>query len=441
MKEKNRYLTTFYFSITAITFFAVSVFIFTTLFGDLLVTDNKEPVKIYFADNISPSHKSAIEKFNRLYKGEIEVIPVDLPFEKFTTNERKELLIRYLRGKSERLDIFSVDQIWVPRFAKFATPLGEYFTSIEREEIVPEALQSCYYNGQFISVPLFFDIGVMYYRKDKLKKLPGYPDIKKKLDSSITWNEFITLGERISQSGSPYYLFAGDAYEGLMCSFMELIASQNGSLLENGKIKINTTESRRAIALLRDLIYKYKLTPPEVTNFTENESYAYYVRNDGFFLRSWPGFITWYRNNVDSRGDTLLFGRAPIPRFDGGKSRSTIGGWYLMLSKYSEKKKEAAKFIKFLLNNDIQKEFYYSGYLPVTESVYSDSSFIKKNPDIEFYYSLLKNAVRRPFVEKYTRYSDVISYHINRALKNKISVNEALTEIERIINSEIETGF
>ncbi|MGK9475617.1 extracellular solute-binding protein [Melioribacter sp. OK-6-Me] len=441
MKEKNRYLTTFYFSITAITFFAVSVFIFTTLFGDLLVTDDNEPVKIYFADNISPSHKTAIEKFNRLHKGEIEVIPVDLPFEKFTTNERKELLIRYLRGKSERLDIFSVDQIWVPRFAKFATPLGEYFTSIERDAIVSEALQSCYYDEQFISVPLFFDIGVMHYRKDKLKKLPDYPEIKKKLDSSITWKDFLALGKRLSKDGTPFYLFAADAYEGLMCSFMELIASQNGALLENGKIKLNTPECRRALNLLKDLIYKYKLSPPEVASFTENESYAYFVQNNGYFLRSWPGFITWYRNNVDSKKDTLLFDRAPIPRFEGGNSRSTIGGWYLMLSKYSEKKKEAAKFIKFLLNNDIQKEFYYSGYLPVTKSIYSDSLFVKNNPDVKFYYSLLKNAVRRPFVEKYTRYSDVISYHLNRVLKNKMSVEEALSEAERIINSEIETGL
>jgi multiple sugar transport system substrate-binding protein len=32
--------------------------------------------------------------FNSRNKGRIEVVPVNLPFEKFTTNERKELLAR-----------------------------------------------------------------------------------------------------------------------------------------------------------------------------------------------------------------------------------------------------------------------------------------------------------------------------------------------------------
>jgi multiple sugar transport system substrate-binding protein len=31
------------------------------------------------------------------------------PFQKFSTNERKELLTRSLRSKSDRIDIFSVD--------------------------------------------------------------------------------------------------------------------------------------------------------------------------------------------------------------------------------------------------------------------------------------------------------------------------------------------
>jgi beta-glucosidase len=70
--------------------------------------------KIYFADHISPAHEELIRKFNIAYENKIEVIPINLPFSKFTTNERKELLARALRGKSDRIDIFSVDLIWIP---------------------------------------------------------------------------------------------------------------------------------------------------------------------------------------------------------------------------------------------------------------------------------------------------------------------------------------
>ncbi len=82
--------------------------------------DQREAVKIYFADNMSKAHLTLIDRFNRLHKDEIEIVPIDLPFSKFTTNERKELIARSLRDKDSRIDIFAVDKIWVPRFAKWA---------------------------------------------------------------------------------------------------------------------------------------------------------------------------------------------------------------------------------------------------------------------------------------------------------------------------------
>ena len=81
------------------------------------------PARIYFADNISVAHEALIKRFNEIYRGEIEVIPVNLPFSKFSTNERKELLVRSLRSKSDLIDVLAVDLIWVPRFAKWCEPL------------------------------------------------------------------------------------------------------------------------------------------------------------------------------------------------------------------------------------------------------------------------------------------------------------------------------
>ncbi|MCD6205288.1 MAG: hypothetical protein J7L22_06465, partial [Candidatus Marinimicrobia bacterium] len=48
----------------------------------------KKPTRLYFADNMSAAHLKIIDNFNKLYAGSIEIIPIDLPFSKFTTNER-----------------------------------------------------------------------------------------------------------------------------------------------------------------------------------------------------------------------------------------------------------------------------------------------------------------------------------------------------------------
>jgi multiple sugar transport system substrate-binding protein len=83
-------------------------------------------VIIKYADNISPAHQTVVDNFNLEYNGRIKVETINLPFTKFSTNERKELLTRSLRSKSDKLDLFAIDLIWSARFAKWAESLDKY---------------------------------------------------------------------------------------------------------------------------------------------------------------------------------------------------------------------------------------------------------------------------------------------------------------------------
>lgn len=149
----------------------VTVFIlFTFVFSPNAVDNSRGKVKtIYFADNISKAHQKIIDQFNKKYEGQIKVETINLPFEKFSTNERKELLARYLRSKSNRIDIFSVDIIWVPRFAKWSMPLNTLIDTQKVINLLPFALKSCIYNDKLYALPLYIDIAVMYYRDDLLR--------------------------------------------------------------------------------------------------------------------------------------------------------------------------------------------------------------------------------------------------------------------------------
>jgi multiple sugar transport system substrate-binding protein len=392
--------------------------------------------KIYFVDNISASHKIVIDRFNQKYKGSIEVVPIDLPFEKFSTNERKELLIRYLRSNSDRVDLFSVDQIWVPRFAKWTEPLDKYFSASPRQYIIDQAIETCYYNNTLVALPLYYDIGIMYYNSTLLKKIPDYAAVKNDLDNFITWDKFISIGQRMKQYNKPVYIYPADDYEGLMCSFVEMLESQNEKLFVNDTVRLNTNAALKSLQLLVDLVNKYKLSPKAITNYRETESYFHFVNNNDVFLRGWPGFYEWYRKNIKNEDMSNIYLMAPLPYFTGGKPASIIGGWNLMVSKYSTKKSEAMEFIRYLLSDEIQKIFYeIGGYLPVKKNLYSDSLFIKRNPDLNFYKRLIKTGVQRPFSEKYTKCSDIIASYLSKAIENKISAKEALGKAQQIINS------
>lgn len=438
MFDFKKSIKSFYISIAAITALVIIVFVAMYLYGDYLKIENDGLKRIYFVDNISESHKLAIESFNNINKGRIEVVPIDLPFEKFSTNERKELLIRYLRSGSDKIDLFSVDQIWVPRFAKWTEPLGKYFTDSQKERLLDLAMETCYYENELVALPLYFDIGIMYYNKQILKTLPNYAKIKNELDSSITWEKFIELGQKIRSAVHPFYVFPADDYEGLMCSFVEMLESENEKLFVNDTVSLNTKGAEKSLQFLVDLVDRYKLSPDQITDFREYESYSHFVYNQDIFMRGWPGFYEWYRNNIEDKDVSEIYEIAPVPHFKNGRPASIIGGWNLMMSKNSTKKNEVVEFIKFLQSYDVQSSFYrIDGNLPVLKNIYSDTTFINKYPELKFYIKIFKSGVHRPFSEKYTKCSDIIASYLKLAIQKKISVKEALSEAQRISNSGV----
>ncbi len=393
--------------------------------------------KIYFADNISKAHLKVIEKFNERYKGLIRVVPINLPFEKFSTNERKELFARYFRSKSDRIDVFAVDQIWVPRFAKMSINLEHYINPEQKLDLLPQALRSCSYHDSLVALPLYIDISLMYYRNDLLKKYPDYNNIIKKLNNSITWKDFIDLYGKAGNSSNPFFTFQADSYEGLICFFTEMVAGQNANFMEGDKINLSTPEAMRSLQLLVDLVNRYKLTPPEVTHFKENQSYDYYLERNGIFLRGWPGLRDNYGELPEYNNILDEIRMVPNPHFGSFKPVSVYGGWNLMISKFSTKVPEAIRFLKFVESEEAQKiMFEDGGYLPVNEKLYADSSYVQTYPVLKYYRSLLETGIYRPFTERYTNISDILSFYLNQAIRKEISVNDALQRASEKINSE-----
>ncbi|NIW80449.1 MAG: extracellular solute-binding protein [Calditrichae bacterium] len=401
--------------------------------------DSNSVTQIFFADNISKAHQKLINRFNEEFKGEIEAIPINLPFTKFSTNERKELLARSLRSKSDRIDVFAVDLIWVPRFARWGEPLGMYIPVNKRSRIMENALESCYVNHQLIAVPFYIDVGMMYYRRDLLETLPDYPHFREKFKNAITWEEFIELHQRLNRPNNPFYMFPAKNYEGLVCSFIELLACQEQSIFAGDSVQLNTPATRKGLQLLVDLVHDYNITPPVVTEFDEMKTYRYALTRDALFFRGWPGFLRHFdaMDTPEMKAKLKELEMAALPYFKGAKPVSVYGGWNLMISKFSTKKNAALEFIRFVMRDESQKlMFEEGGYLPVNQAVYRDSLFLKSNPELNYYRKLLRNGVHRPYVVDYTKISDIISYYVQLAIKKDISVSQALTQATEVINSK-----
>lgn len=399
----------------------------------------QKPTRIYFADNISKAHEKLINQFNQIHKGSIEVVPINLPFTKFSTNERKEILARSLRSKSNRIDIFAVDVIWVPRFAKWAEPLEKYFPTTERSKLLPQALVSCYHSKKLVGIPFYLDIALMYYRKDLLRRFPNSSEVEKRVKQGITWEELIQLQQEFPSKGHPFYLFPAKNYEGLVCSFIDILASQNGSIFQGDSVQLYSPEAIRTLQLLVDLIQRYRITSPVITAFDETDVYHYALETDAIFFRGWPAITRQYQSTFEPFLLQKLshVGLAPLPHFNGGKPTAVFGGWNLMLSRFSAHKKEALEFMRYVLSEDSQELMYIEGeYLPVLKNVYNNNDFNQRFPLLKIFRKMFRYGVHRPYVYNYTKISDVIAYYTHKAIRGEISVPEALQEATRVINSK-----
>lgn len=427
--EKIFYLVA---STVLVTVFVLIVFIFSPVSYEENMTAREKV--IYYADNISPVMKKIIARFNDENRGKIRVETIDLPFEKFSTNERKELLARYLRSKSNRIDVFSVDIIWVPRFSRWARPLNALIDSSTVGSIIPHFLPTSYYKDSLVAIPHYIDIALMFYRDDLLKKVPGYEQYERELAGSITWERFAELRSAVDAANNrvnkPFYIFQAEAYEGLMCSFVEVMSNlHNPVVVEQGRLGKDDAKTTAAIEFITDLVHRKRLSPPEVAGMKENQSYEFFFANDGFAVRGWPGFMgktnTSFRDEF--RGKVKA---APLPHLNGSKPAQVFGGWNLMISNLSVNVPEAIKFVEFLLSDEIQKLHYEEGnILPVKRSVYADAAFVAKHPELSFYEKLFEAGVYRPMFENYTLVSDLIVQYLNRAIRENMAPAAVLEEI------------
>jgi multiple sugar transport system substrate-binding protein len=363
-------------------------------------------------------------------------IKVDLLRQPTDTDLRRRGLVTSLRSKKADPDVFLMDVAWLAQFAAsgWLEPLDVYMQSsqLDSEVFFQKVLNLAdKYEGRLVALPVYVDGGVLYYRKDLFEEF----SIK---EPPQLWLDFVKqaiMVQKESQKTNPDFygfLWQGAQYEGLVCNWLEFASSKGGGIILQGRdIKINTEENAQATQFMYDLIHRFEISPPNTyTEMREEEVRIAFQQGNALFERNWP-----YAWALHQAGDSPVRGKvgiAPLPHFADGRSTSTLGGWHIGISKYSDEKQKSFEFMEFVLSYNTQKKLALTlGWNPGRSDVYTDAEVVEKLPHFVSLKGVFENLRPRPNVPYYTLLSEVIQRHISSVLSGSLGVEQALSEAQK----------
>jgi trehalose/maltose transport system substrate-binding protein len=159
------------------------------------------------------------------------------------------LFQKYWAAKSPDVDIYQIDVIWQGIAAPHAVDLKKYFKEDEIKAYFPRIIENNTIDGKLVSIPVYTDAGLLFYRTDLLEKY-GYNAPPK------TWEELAAMAKKIQDgeraAGKPDFqgfVFEGKASESVTCNALEWICSYGGgSVIEpDKKVTINNPNAIKAL--------------------------------------------------------------------------------------------------------------------------------------------------------------------------------------------------
>lgn len=170
-------------------------------------------------------------------------------------------------------DLALIDSVWVAEFAErgYLQPLETIDFSLSthlRTDFLPALLARSEIGGRLLAMPAEADVSGLWFRKDWIAA--------EDLTPPTTWPELIKLARHFQQPqvrqryalGCHPLTFAGSSAAGEATTFqlLPVLWSAGADVLAAGEVVLNSPAAVAALTFLRDLVNRYQLASPAVTD-------------------------------------------------------------------------------------------------------------------------------------------------------------------------------
>ena len=372
-----------------------------------------------------------IARFERLSPGvdvEIQRTPDD-------ATQRHQLFVQWLNARVGTPDVLQLDVVWTPEFAAagWILPLDRF--GPPEDDFFPATLRANTWRDSLYALPWFVDVGMLYWRTDLMDAPPR------------TLAELAALARRGKAGEGPPtrgHVWQGARYEGLVTVFLEYLGAFGGEILTpEGRVVVDSPEAVRALAFMRDQIYRYDVSPTEVLTWHEEETRFAFQNGTAVFMRNWPYAVSLLSDTAESRV-AGRFAVAPMPAAPGGRPTATLGGAQLAVNAHTAHPEAAYRLIAFLTAPEQMLErAAVVGQYPARPSLY-DSPALAEALGVPpaGVREIVEAATPRPVTPVYTQLSGILQVHLHRALARQSTPEAALREAAREMREVVErTGI
>ncbi len=354
------------------------------------------------------------------------------------SNEKLTLFQQHLAAKSPDIDIYPIDVVWPGLLANHLVDLTPYVSTERKDQYIPQIIASNTVNGKIVALPLYVQVGILYYRKDLLEKY--------NLPVPVSWEEIETTSQKIMKEEHAQgnnqlwgFLFQGRAEEGLTCNALEWISSYKGGgqIVEpNGRVSI---DNPAAIYIVNKIAgWVGTLSPKGVLNYKQEDARGVFQLGQAIFMRNWP-----YAWPVLNDKDSPMAGKIGITQLPqggkDGKSSGTTGGSNFAVSKYSRRKTDAVDLVLFLTSApELKRRALEHGYYPTMTHLYKDPAVLAISPVAGIMLDVLKKGVTpRPAPQtgpKYSQASAIFWNMVHTTLSGKTPAEKTLAKAAKKLN-------
>lgn len=376
-------------------------------FGMSVNADSRTVIKWATQADTTPATQLLIEYFNNSQdKYTVEWVQMTND-----SGQMRDQILTSLSAKSSEYDVMSMDVVWAGEFAAagYLNPMDRdmYAAGLKKTLYNAGSMSAGNYMGKQYSLPLFPDLGLLYYRSDIVSEA----DAAKLVSGKYTYNDLAAMARKYKGKGGTTdgFVFQAKQYEGLTCNVTEFTGG-----FKDIKAGLETMKA----------FVTSGFVPKNILSYTEAETHNSFINGKSVFARNWPYQYAMLTESVKPS----QVGIAPLPK------GSTVGGWVLGINKNSKNPEGAFEFIKYAAGWTGQMIMSRrGGHLPGYNYLLNDKRVENPMLEMEGLQNALKTTISRPVSSQYSKASDAIQVNVHKYLSGGQNLNTTINNLNNAL--------